>query len=1006
MTNDIHFNSILVPFDGVGFFPSSNGSTIINLLNTLEYNIISNYQIEEDQIADYNFINDNNKETIFFLYKIFVSYFMKCDFTKVLKGLDNYMYYGEEENYQIPPLEDFIDHYIDYDIPPDEIEGCKNIFSSLYEDFKQYILTDNFNEEGFYNYIMNNTSLKNPNSNTNEYFIGLTQCFIKWCIMLRRFVREYWQMELKDVVKNKYLEAETLTAYASARITDEELVDERIENLEEFINYVIDHVIAGATRKDYFKQNRYSPRILLTLVGGKTILEWYTDIIVYYKRVPKTKDVLDNVLAQWMNYVKNNGYSFFTDEFLYAQFQDMVNKVIPEVKEIISDEQDKENLLKELQALKEKLKTKENEQKDILDKINKETESLDDEGKQKYKEYLDQQIQDQPLDNLKMMIALYSTLKDKYSTALYYENYYEGQLNAYVEKVNQLNSNITELQQMVGKKNNEIEKIKTQNQELENKIKEKTTANQQLENNNKTIKEQIIDLNIRGKNLQDEYNSLVVEKNNLVELNSQLESENKILEETNENLTNEKITLVKQLKEVKNEIKLKDENITKLNDEITELNNKIIVLKKTYDANIEQLNSKKADEINKLKSKIESIENKSKSEYDKLQNDYKTRLDNSTVQINKLRSNIKDIENKSKTDYDKLQNDYKTKLNNSNAQISSKEAAIIQLEKEKEELNKKEIQLETKISELNQTIMENNQIIKENQRIIDENNIRAAEIEEEKIKIQQEREENERLRNENINILTANNEAIKQNEILIAELREKQKQNELQEQQLQYEIKNLEERQKECRRREAEIQGKELEIEERIADLNNLTINEDIPKGNDEKENAIIRIIYKEIPPVHDLDLKTFRIYFIQAIKKSSLKIRLPVDYKPADNNDNSIMIYTQTIYSWYKLYVKRVEDLENKYKNGTDFNPEGIISQEPFRIKEIEKMSDLIRKKRDYILDKENFIRESIQQFEDKNQRNYFLKRINNPRITEGIIGDRTFDKWFMFYLNLLYVE
>ena len=75
-------------------------------------------------------------------------------------------------------------------------------------------------------------------------------------------------------------------------------------------------------------------------------------------------------------------------------------------------------------------------------------------------------------------------------------------------------------------------------------------------------------------------------------------------------------------------------------------------------------------------------------------------------------------------------------------------------------------------------------------------------------------------------------------------------------------------------------------------------------EGNDEKENAIIRIIYKEIPPVHDLDLKTFRIYFIQAIKKSSLKIRLPVDYKPADNNDNSIMIYTQTIYSWYKLRV------------------------------------------------------------------------------------------------------
>ena len=33
---------------------------------------------------------------------------MKCDFAKVLKGLDNYTYYGEEENYQIPPLEDVL----------------------------------------------------------------------------------------------------------------------------------------------------------------------------------------------------------------------------------------------------------------------------------------------------------------------------------------------------------------------------------------------------------------------------------------------------------------------------------------------------------------------------------------------------------------------------------------------------------------------------------------------------------------------------------------------------------------------------------------------------------------------------------------------------------------------------------------------------------------------------------------------------------------------------------
>ena len=54
----------------------------------------------------------------------------------------------------------------------------------------------------------------------------------------------------------------------------------------------------------------------------------------------------------------------------------------------------------------------------------------------------------------------------------------------------------------------------------------------------------------------------------------------------------------------------------------------------------------------------------------------------------------------------------------------------------------------------------------------------------------QEREENERLRNESISTLAANNEAISQNKLLIAELQEKQKQNELRGQQLQYEIKN------------------------------------------------------------------------------------------------------------------------------------------------------------------------------------------------------------------------
>ena len=400
---------------------------------------------------------------------------------------------------------------------------------------------------------------------------------------------------------------------------------------------------------------------------------------------------------------------------------------------------------------------------------------------------------------------------------------------------------------------------------------------------------------------------------------------------------------------------------------------------------MEQLNSKKSDEINKLKSKIESIENKSKTEYDKLQNDYKTRLDNSNVQINKLRSDIKDIENKSKTDYDKLQNDYKTRLdksnakinklrsniedienkskaeidklnddyktrlNNSNAQISSKEAAIIQLEKEKEELNKKEIQLETKISELNQTIMENNQIIKENQRIIDENNIRAAEIEEEKIKIQQEREENERLRNESISTLAANNEAINQNKILIAELQEKQKQNELREQQL-------------------------IKVEEKLNDT------------LDKRLEEILCIL----PIEQDMEIRRFRFLFFAKIKE--MYPDFPLELNEEDTNSNDIKLGSRNVRKWYDYFIEK-----NKTLIDDDFNPEGIISATDFRLNEENAIRNLIHnlKENNIFLDFMNFKLKLFDLTEEK-QKQYFIERINHSKIGTAIFGTRTIDEWY----------
>ena len=276
--------------------------------------------------------------------------------------------------------------------------------------------------------------------------------------------------------------------------------------------------------------------------------------------------------------------------------------------------------------------------------------------------------------------------------------------------------------------------------------------------------------------------------------------------------------------------------------------------------------------------------------------------------------------------------------------------------KEKEELNKKEIQLETKISELNQTIMENNQIIKENQRIIDENNIRAAEIEEEKIKIQQEREENERLRNESINMLAANNEAINQNKILIAELREKQKQNELQEQQLQYEIKNLE------------------EVEKKLNDTLDKRIEE----------------ILLILPIEQDMEIRRFRFLFFAKIKE--MYPDFPLELHEEDTNSNDIKLGSRNVRKWYDYFIEK-----NKTLIDDDFNPEGIISATDFRLNEENAIRNLIHnlKENNIFLDFMNFKLKIFDLTEEK-QKQYFLERINHSKIGTAIFGTRTIDEWY----------
>ena len=720
--------SFEIPFDPIGFSPKTNGSTILNILNTIEYNIILQYKIVEDQIDNYNFITDKNKQIIHNLYQLFIKYILNCDFEKALKGLDGYEY-GDGK---IPPLEEFIDMYVDRNIPIEHIQQCMVFFSQVYEKFKKLILEPKINEEEILQTILNNFDYSN--SSDPEYFLELLKCFYSWLITLRKFVLDYWQMEVKDIVINKYLEAATLNEYIYTRITDEGVVDLRIENLQQFIDYVVDHVIQGRTRSSYFQENRYSPKIIEAQVGGKSILEWYTDVIVYYKRVPKTIEVINDIRDQWINYIRNNGYYFHTDEFLYFIFQKTVKHLLPEVVGIIETEQEQENLLAQLQLLKEKLKSKELEQEALLNEINQETEKLDDEGKQKYKKYLDENTQNQPLTNLNMMIALYSTLKDKYSTADYYLNYYKDQVNAYLLKVNKLEANIVELQQMIDKKNTEINEIKTANETLENNIIKKQEENEKLENDNKTIKQQIIDLSIQGKNLQDKYNILENEKTKLINTNIKLQNKNKELEKSNKNLNDEKSNLIAELNKVKDDIEIKNKNISQLKNEINKLKNKINELNDTYTTNI----------------------------------------NNSNTQINSIQTKINQLAKEKQ----ELNNSWQTKIKYSNEQINNKQNEILQLEKEKEELNQKEIKLNEKIKTLNQQIEENNKIIAENQKIIEENNIRVQEIEDEKIKLKQEREEIEKLKNDNINILEMNNKTIENNKLIIMEMEEKHKQNE------------------------------------------------------------------------------------------------------------------------------------------------------------------------------------------------------------------------------------
>lgn len=509
---------------------------------------------------------------------------------------------------------------------------------------------------------------------------------------------------------------------------------------------------------------------------------------------------------------------------------------------------------------------------------------------------------------------------------------------------------------------NTIELIKTQNKDLEDKIKNIEKQITDDENEHKTLQQKLKDLTDQKKDFEDKKNKFVKEL-------SDLQTRNKTLMNEIADLKKQKIETETKITNINQQITDKNNEIETLQTENTRLQNEIVRLENMNKYLNDQLALAQNDQINNIKTELDKLSNIIKYQYD----------DNKTV-----KQNIDDI-----------QTIITQEITDRNKSIMDNNNIINQLQLDKENLSKQMEEYEEDLKDIFAQILHKEEIA-ESQRttmniyrsLIKKAKKRLAEVDEyilnaetQKAELEQKiREKNDLIENYKQQILDNNSTRIYLEEQI--EVINKR-------------IEGLNEKERELKKKEVELTEKENEIQKQIQELKDIEkslIIEVIPKGVDEIEDRLIRLLYR-MGVYPDMSIKTFREMFIEDIMKSGINIEIP---KIVDN-DNSILIYKKSVLQWYNMYQQRLKNLKPE-----DFNPDGVMFKE-VRDKEIESATKFIDElvKNNTLYDLNTFIASIIDHgIVNPKQKRYFKLRLSNKRICETIIGDRTIDHWYNGYL------
>ena len=288
------------PFDQVGYFPSYfMHSKIISYKNLLLYNLYKETKITSEQIQNYY---NNGGEGVFFdkslaerYWNVFYEYFKKrmtSDDFGVIVG-----YTCETENGPVT-LRDLAKMLFNfkarYAMPDD-------LFNHLMGGIKkaQFTLINSFNNQDFdeiYNNCIKELAAvpytiidSETGAVPTSYQVALLKAFYaeyqRWFNDLRDILRK-WRREFMNVPWNYMNESWHILNYFAFNLdSDRKYVDrDELYDLVKFKDYLIDYEIEDPIRKTYFQQNRNNIKIFMTIIGGKTILEWYGEIALKLKR--------------------------------------------------------------------------------------------------------------------------------------------------------------------------------------------------------------------------------------------------------------------------------------------------------------------------------------------------------------------------------------------------------------------------------------------------------------------------------------------------------------------------------------------------------------------------------------------------------------------------------------------------------------------------------------------------------------------------------------------------